>query len=115
MIILDDVTKTTGEGKKKQEVLAAVRVNLPTNCRIAVLGRRSRDKDVFMDLLAGLVLPDAGRIVRKAQVSFPAGHLGGFTNELTVRENVAYAARLYGADVDSVVDFVANVGEMGAA
>jgi len=115
MIVLDGVTKTTGEGAKQRAMLTAARVSLPTNRRIAVLARRPGDKKTFIDLLAGLELPDSGRIVRNARVSFPAGHLGGFTTQLSVRLNVAYAARLYGADVDSVVDFVARVSRLGAA
>jgi capsular polysaccharide transport system ATP-binding protein len=114
MIVLDGVTKTTGEGSNQRVLLKAARVSLPSNSRIAVLARRPRDKDTFIDLLAGLELPDRGRIVRNARVSFPAGHLGGFTNQLSVRLNVAYAARLYGADVDSVVDFVAKVSRLKA-
>jgi capsular polysaccharide transport system ATP-binding protein len=115
MIVLDGVTKTTGEGAKQRAMLTAARVSLPTNRRIAVLARRPGDKKTFINLLAGLELPDSGRIVRNARVSFPAGHLGGFTNQLSVRLNVDYAARLYGADVNSVVDFVAKATRLGAA
>ena len=58
-------------------------------------------------------MPSAGRIMRRARVSFPVGYLGGFTPDLSVRHNVAHVARLYGADVKSVVAFVARVGQFG--
>jgi capsular polysaccharide transport system ATP-binding protein len=113
MIILQEVTRVAGAGGKKRDVLTAVSVSLPPNRSIAVLGPAGEDTRVFIDLLAGIVLPTAGRIVRHARVSFPAGHLGGFTPELSVRLNVAHVARLYGADVETIVDFVAQVSDLG--
>ncbi|HET7681763.1 MAG TPA: hypothetical protein VFK79_16700 [Xanthobacteraceae bacterium] len=113
MIILEEVTKVVGAGGKKRDVLRAVRAKLPSSRRIAVLGPVPEDTKIFIDLLAGIILPTAGRIVRNARVSFPAGHLGGFTPELSVRLNVAHVARLYGADVEKVVDFVAQVSDLG--
>jgi capsular polysaccharide transport system ATP-binding protein len=113
MIILEEVTKVAGAGAKKRDVLTAVRLSLPSNRSIAVLGPAGEDTRVFIDLLAGIVLPTAGRIVRHARVSFPPGHLGGFTRELSVRLNVAHVARLYGAEIETIVDFVAQVSDLG--
>jgi capsular polysaccharide transport system ATP-binding protein len=93
-------------------VLTLVRGRLPSDHRIAVLGI-AEDKKVFMELLGGLVMPTAGRIIRKARVSFPAGYVGGFERDLSVRLNVAHVARLYGADIGPVVDFVARASELG--
>ena len=115
MIILEGVTKLAGTGGSKRQVLVAAGVELPSNRRIAVFGRSAVDKRTFIDLLAGVAVPDAGRIVRNARLSFPAGYIGGFTRELPVRVNVAHVARLYGADVDRVVSFVAQVLKLGEA
>ena len=100
MIIFEGVTKFAGAGEKKRKLLTAVQASLPSDRRIAIFARNDQDKKLFIDLLAGVVLPSAGRIVRKAQVSFPPGYLGGFTRDLSVRLNVAHVARIYGADVD---------------
>ena len=113
MIILEGVTKVTGAGAKKRDVLTAVRARLPSDHRIAILGPLPEDKKIFIDLLGGVVLPTAGRIIREARVGFPAGHIGGFTPDLSVRLNVAHVARLYGAEIESVVDFVAKVSALG--
>jgi capsular polysaccharide transport system ATP-binding protein len=115
MIILEGVTKIVGTGPEQRQVLVGARARIPSNRRIAVLGPSQDDKGIFIDLLAGLVLPTAGRIIRSARVSFPVGHVGGFARELSVRLNVAHVARLYGADVEPVVDFVAQVAKLGAA
>lgn len=113
MIILDDVTKLAGVGAKKRAVLTAAQLTLPSDQRIAVFSAQPEDKKVFIELMAGLVLPNAGRIIRKARISFPVGHLGGFTPELSVRNNVAHVARLHEADIDAVVDFVSAVTQLG--
>ena len=113
MIILEGVTKVAGAGDKRRNVLRAVQLSLPSDRRIAVLGPAGEDTKVFIDLLAGIVLPTAGRIVRRARLSFPPGDLGGFTRELSVRLNVAHVARLYGADVEMIVNFVAQVSDLG--
>src|SRR5262249_37592906 len=113
MIILDGVTKiAAADGGGKRQVLTAVRAKLPSDRRIAVLGPELDDKQIFLDLLGGLVLPNTGRIIRHARVGFPPGHLGGFTKTLSVRHNVAHVARLYSADVDAVVDFVAKAAAL---
>lgn len=113
MIILEDVTKLAGAGARKRTVLKAARITLPSDRKIAVLGAQREDRKLFIELMAGLVLPNAGRIIRKARVSFPVGHTSGFTPELSVRNNVAHVARLYEADIDDVVDFVAAVAQLG--
>jgi capsular polysaccharide transport system ATP-binding protein len=115
MIVLDGVTKATGDAVKKRTVLKAAQVSLPSNRRIALLGPRGEDKRIFIDLLAGLTLPDAGRVIRNARVSFPVGHAGGFSSEFSVRLNVAHVARLYGAEVEPVVDFVEKISKLGPA
>jgi len=112
MIILEGVTTAAGAGAKKRHVLKDAQAVLPLNHRIAVFGSVDEDKQVFMDLLGGLVLPSAGRIITQARISFPAGHLGGFVPGLSVRLNVAHVARLYGAEVDAVVRFMAQLSSL---
>lgn len=112
MIILEGVTKGAGAGEAKRTILQSVQARLPSNRRIAILGPRAEDKKVFINILAGVMLPSAGRVIRKARLSFPAGHLGGFDRALSVRVNVAHVARIYGADVEAVVDFAAQVAKL---
>ena len=113
MIIFEGVTKFAGAGEKKRKLLTAVQAMLPSDRRIAIFAGNDQDKKLFIDLLAGVVLPSAGRIVRNAQVSFPPGYLGGFTRELSVRQNVAHVARMYGADIETVVNFVSQISGLG--
>ena len=116
MIIFDRVEKTVGGSHAgRREVLADVSLRIPSNRRIAVLGPSETGKRIFIKLLAGIEFPTSGTIVRNARVSFPVGKIGGFSRDMSIRGNVAHVARLYGADVDEVVDFVKKVMRLGPA
>jgi capsular polysaccharide transport system ATP-binding protein len=113
MITFHNVSKIVRLHGHKRVVLSEVNGVIPSDRRIAFLRPHAHDMLTFVNLLAGITLPTAGRIVRRARVSFPVGYIGGFTNELSVRQNVAHVARLYDADVDAVVEFVARTGKFG--
>ncbi len=120
MIILDNVTMTVprlvGSSKMTtQTVLSEASVVIPTDRRIALLGPSNENKKNFINLLGGLGLPRSGHIFRKANVSFPVGHLGGFVSELPVRINIEHIARLYNLDVHTIVEFVRNTAQIGRA
>lgn len=68
----------------------------------------------MMRLLAGNELPNSGSIKRGVRVSWPLGFSGGMHPKLTGRENVKFAARVYGQDVRKTIDFVEDFAEIGA-
>jgi capsular polysaccharide transport system ATP-binding protein len=115
MIILERVTSVVTVGGKTRKVLAAASEKIPSNRHIALLGPSHEDNRILINLLGGVELPTDGYILRKALVSFPVGHLGGFQRDQTVRLNVAHVARLYGADVQPTVNFVRKVANLGKA
>jgi capsular polysaccharide transport system ATP-binding protein len=115
MIILDQLTKSIGPFFNKRHVVCSVSIQIPTERKIALVSQAEADKKIFIDLLAGLVKPTSGTISRLAHVSFPVGQLPGFAREHSVRLNVAYAARLYGAEVAGTVSVVEEVMDMGRA
>jgi capsular polysaccharide transport system ATP-binding protein len=111
MIILDQVTAVIGS----KNILSSVSIQIPSDRRIAVLGGVSRERQLVIELLAGSTMPSAGRVIRKAEVSFPVGYLPGFSRDLTVRLNVAHVARLYGADVRRTINIVERTLDAGPA
>jgi capsular polysaccharide transport system ATP-binding protein len=115
MIILDQLTKTSGPFFKRRHILSLVTIEIPSHQKIALVGQTDQDIRAFIELLAGLAKPTSGTITRLAEVSFPVGQLPGFAKEHTIRLNVAHAARLYGADVAATVDVVEQVMDMGSA
>jgi capsular polysaccharide transport system ATP-binding protein len=115
MIVFDQVTYYRQVGKTRWPVLSSVNAAIPTNRRIAVIGDSNEGKTAVVDLLTGMVQPHQGRVTRGASVSFPAGDIRMFTAELSVRRNVEYVARLYGAEPRPLVDFVERLVKIGPA
>lgn len=106
MIRLDAVSYAYFRGKT---VFDGVSIELPTHRRMAVLGGQETGKTTLVALLAGVIDPTAGRIERFAHLSFPAGYSRAFRMSNSVRQNVMFAARIYDADPEQVVDFVAGL------
>jgi len=114
MIILDDVSKTypTARGGRRV-VLDKVSVAFADGCNFGILGGNGAGKSTLIRLLAGSEMPDSGRIRRDCRVSFPLGYGGTFHGSLSGRENVAFIARIYGADLRETIDYVADFAELG--
>jgi capsular polysaccharide transport system ATP-binding protein len=106
MIVLHDASKLSKHGFVLRR---ADLISIPSHRRIALLGPSEADKRDLIDLLSGVRMLSTGHVRRYAALSFPVGHLGSQSRDLTVRQNVAHVARVYGADVAKTVAFVAAV------
>ncbi len=79
---------------------------------IGVVGRNGQGKSTLLKLVAGVLLPDEGRVTVHGGVAPLIEITGGFVGDLTVRENVRLTAGLHGmsrAEVsrrfDGIIDF----------
>lgn len=106
MIVLHDASKFTKHGVLLRRT---PHISIPTDRRVALIGSSEPAKRDLIDLLGGVRLPSTGHISRHAELSFPIGHLGSLSRELSVRQNVAHVARVHGIDVAKLVSFVAAV------
>jgi capsular polysaccharide transport system ATP-binding protein len=114
MIEFDNVTKTVRpRGQPPRDILSAATLTFPADRRIALLGQALDDRLAVIDMIAGIVLPTYGRIVRNCRVSYPVGFLGGINPELSVRVNVAHAAKLHDVDPRMLVEFVERTAAIG--
>jgi capsular polysaccharide transport system ATP-binding protein len=111
MIVFDNVTKTLTSGHIRTTVLNEATLSIPTDRRVAIIGHHGSGKTTLIQLIAGILTPTSGAIERHARVSFPVGYAAGFRSQLTMRQNLAHSARLYGADIDEVTAFVSAVTE----
>ncbi|WP_226015730.1 ATP-binding cassette domain-containing protein [Novosphingobium sp. FKTRR1] len=100
--------------RKGAPVIDGLTVDLPSDRRLAILGAQQSGKTTLVQLLAGLITPGSGSIERLARLSFPAGYQRGFRMASTLGQNITFAAKIYGADADEVIGFVADVTGLGA-
>jgi capsular polysaccharide transport system ATP-binding protein len=114
MISLDTVSKSyrTVQGGRRV-VLDRASAAFPEGCNFGILGSNGAGKSTLIRLLAGSELPDRGLIRRNGRVSFPLGYGGTFHGALSGRENVAFIARVYGANLRQTVDYVGDFAELG--
>ncbi|WP_068301511.1 ABC transporter ATP-binding protein [Pararhodobacter sp. CCB-MM2] len=100
MAILEfqNVSKGFGEGTHRTEVLPEVNLAIEDGEFVAILGFSGTGKSTLMNLMAGLILPDAGKVLFKGQPIEGPGPERGLVFQsyslmpwLTVRGNVGLA------------------------
>lgn len=114
MIELDNVFKYYRSSGHRKIVLNHVSLDFAAGRSYGVLGVNGAGKSTLMRLLAGTELPNGGRVLRKARISWPLGFSGGMHPRMTGRENVKFVARVYGQEIRRVMDFVEDFAEIGA-
>ena len=79
---------------------------------IGVVGRNGQGKSTLLKLIAGVLIPDEGRVQVREGVAPLIEITGGFVDDLSVRDNVYLTAGLHGmtkkqidAKFDEIVDF----------
>ena len=113
MIQLDRVFKFYRTEGHTKIVLDHVSAVFQSGRSYGILGINGAGKSTTMRMIAGSELPNSGRIRRSVRVSWPLGFSGGFHPMMTGRENTKFVARVYGADIRKVVEFVEDFSELG--
>ncbi|NIB99189.1 ABC transporter ATP-binding protein [Halobacterium sp. R2-5] len=96
---VSDLSKSFGD----VDVLDAVSFSLPANATTAVVGPNGCGKTTLVELLTGVESPTAGDVTLSPSGERPVGYLPQaprFQPSATVRETVAFYARLLSTDVD---------------
>ncbi|WP_298037692.1 ABC transporter ATP-binding protein [uncultured Microbacterium sp.] len=78
---------------------------------IGVVGRNGQGKSTLLKLVAGVLLPDEGKVSVNGGVAPLIELTGGFVGDLTVRENVRLTAGLHGMTRDAVTTRYAEMIE----
>ena len=113
MISLRHVYKTYHSRGLSQVVARDLSFDFPVSGAMGLLGRNGAGKSSLLHMLAGILRPDRGQIVRRGSVSWPVGFQGSFHPDMTGVQNARFVARLYGVDTDRLVGFVANFADLG--
>lgn len=113
MIRFENLSKSYWVQGYQKIVIDRLNVELPTGKSLALLGRNGAGKSTLMQLIAGTMRPDTGRVVSDGSISWPVGFGGSFHPDLTGAQNVRFIARVYGVDTDELVAFVEDFAELG--
>jgi len=113
MIVIDSVCKAYRTGNGWNQVLDNVSAVFPSGRNVGILGLNGSGKSTLLRMIGGSEVPDSGSITKDVRTSWPIGFSGGFQARLSGRENARFIARIYGADVETTMDFVAESSELG--
>lgn len=113
MIELRRITKSYNTAKGINVVLDDVSAVFPKGENIGILGRNGAGKSTLLRIISGVEMPDYGEVIRQGRISWPLGFSGGFNGSLSGEENCRFVARIYGEDIDRVVEFATEFSELG--
>lgn len=102
----------------RRTVLKDLDLSVPAGCNVGLIGGNGAGKSTLMRLIAGIELPDAGRIRSRGRVSWPIGLAGGLQGSLTGRENARFVCRIQGEDgvpVRERIDWIHSFCGIGAS
>lgn len=113
MLALDRVTKHYQLRSGPRVVLRDVSLAVAPGEKLGILGRNGSGKSTLLRIIAGAEQPTAGTIHHGMSVSWPLAFGGGFQGGISGLDNAKFIARIYGAPVEEVVDYVASFAELG--
>lgn len=113
MIRFEELSKSYWVQGSQKIVIDRLNMKLPTGKSLALLGRNGAGKSTLMQLIAGTLRADSGRVTSDGSISWPVGFGGSFHPDLTGAQNVRFIARIYGVDTDELIAFVEEFAELG--
>ncbi|MFD0859912.1 ABC transporter ATP-binding protein [Roseovarius aquimarinus] len=113
MIRFENLTKTYRVQGARKTIIDDLTIELPTGTSLGLLGLNGAGKSTLMQLIAGTLRPDRGRVISDGSISWPVGFGGSFHPDLTGAQNVRFIARVYGVDTDELMAFVEEFSELG--
>ncbi len=113
MIELRNITKSYRTPFGPKVVLSDLSVVFPSLQSVGIIGVNGAGKSTLLRIIGGALQPDSGSVVRDGSISWPIGFAGGFNGTLTGEENCRFVARIYGQEVDRVVEETRAFAEIG--
>jgi capsular polysaccharide transport system ATP-binding protein len=114
VIRLDRITKSYLTLRGRKVVFKDLSLDIPAGLNIGVIGRNGAGKSTLMRLLSKVDLPDSGKIVTQASLSWPVGLSGGMQANLTGRENVKFVCRIHGVRGERMQEKVRFIQEFAS-
>jgi len=114
MIRFENLSKWFWVGRQRKVVIDRLNLTLPKGQSLALLGRNGAGKSTLMQIIAGNLRPDEGRVISDGTISWPVGFAGSFHPDLSGLQNTRFIARIYGVDTQALIGFVSEFAELGA-
>ena len=112
-IQLIDVVKSYPTRVGMRRILDGVNLTLRQGESLGVMGRNGAGKSTLTRLISGLEHVDSGKVNVGMSVSWPLGHSGAFQASLTGADNTRFVARVYGKDIEEMLDYVQGFADLG--
>jgi capsular polysaccharide transport system ATP-binding protein len=112
MIQLVGVSKTFETKDGYKNVLSNINCKILKGERIGIIGINGAGKTTLVRIIAGILGPDSGKIIKQMRVSWPVGYTGGFNSNITALDNIKFISRIYNKDYRHVVEFVKEFSEL---
>lgn len=113
MIRFENLSKSFRVVDGRKTVIDNLTMTLPTGKSLGLLGGNGAGKSTLMQIIAGTMAPDTGRVISDGSISWPVAFGGSFHPAMTGEQNVQFIARVYGVDTESLIDFVEDFAEVG--
>jgi capsular polysaccharide transport system ATP-binding protein len=116
MIELQGLTKSYTTPHGRRYVFRDLNFKFPARANIGLIGRNGAGKSTLLRLIGGIDIPDHGRVISDASISWPVGLAGGFVPSLSARDNVRFVCRVNGAsghEIREKIRFVEAFAEIG--
>jgi len=113
MIRFENLSKGFWVQGEYKLVIDHLNLTLPTGKSLGLLGGNGAGKSTLIQIIAGIMPPDTGRVVSDGSISWPVAFGGSFHPALTGAQNVRFVARVYGVDTDSLTAYVEDFAELG--
>lgn len=113
MIHFRNVYKYYQTQRGRHVVLRDANFDFDIGHNYGILGANGAGKSTLIRMIAGGEPTSRGKIYRRVRVSFPLGFSGTFNGFLSARQNAMFVARVYGANIKSVLDFIWDFSELG--
>jgi capsular polysaccharide transport system ATP-binding protein len=113
MIRFENLSKGFDVNGQRKLVIDNLNLTIGTGRSLALLGRNGAGKSTLMQIIAGNMRPDSGRIVTDGTISWPVGLAGAVHPNLSGAQNTRFIARVYGVDTEELIDFVQDFAQLG--
>lgn len=112
-ISLVNITKEYHTHLGTRRVLNDISCDVRKGEKIAILGRNGAGKSTLVKIIGGVERPTTGHVHRGMTMSWPLAFGGGFEVHMSGMDNIRFIARIYGAPLQSTIEFCDDFAELG--